>query len=49
MIESVQADIVKVNDSGRDVVEAIKQSDYACILFAMYRGKSYDKLIWKIM
>ena len=47
MIESVYADIVKVNDSGRDVIEAIKQSDYACILFAKYRGKSYDKLIWK--
>ena len=47
MIESVYADIVKVNDSGRDVIEAIKQSDYACILFAKYRGKSYDKLIWE--
>ena len=49
MIESVQADIVKVNDSGRDVIEAIKQSDYASILFAMYRGKPYDKLIWKLL
>ena len=49
MIESVQADIVKVNDSGRDVIEAIKLKDYTCILFTMYRGKSYYKLIWKML
>ena len=49
MIESVYADIIKVNDSGRDVIEAIKLKDYTSILFAMYRGKPYDKLIWKLL
>ena len=34
MIESVYADIVKVNDSGRDVIEAIKLKDYTCIFIS---------------
>ena len=49
MLESEYADIVKVNVSTRDVIEAIKQSDYSSILFAIYRGKPYDKLIWKLV
>ena len=49
MLQSEYADIVKVNVSTRDVIEAIKQSDYSSILFAIYRGKPYDKLIWKLV
>ena len=48
-LQSEYADIVKVNASTRDVIEAIKQSDYSSILFAIYRGKPYDKLIWKLV
>ena len=33
MLKSEYADIVKVNDSVRDVIEAIKQSKYASIFF----------------
>ena len=49
MIVSEYMNIVKVNDSERDVIDAIKQSIYASILFPMYRGKPYDKLIWKLL
>ena len=49
MIVSEYMNIVKVNDSERDVIDAIKQSIYASILFSMYRGKPYDKLIWKLV
>jgi len=49
MLEIEYADTVAINDSARDVIEAIKQSDYSSILFAMYRGKPYDKLIWKLV
>ena len=36
MLESEYVNIVKVNDSARDVIEAIKQSAYSSILF-VYR------------
>ena len=49
MLESEYTDIIKVNASARDVAEAIKQSEYPSILFAMYRGKPYDKMIWKLV
>ena len=48
-LESVYSDIVKVNASTRDVAKAIKQSQYSSILFAMYRGKPYDKMIWRLV
>ena len=44
-LESEYADIVTINYSVRDVIEAIKQSEYASIFFAMYRGKPYNKLL----
>ena len=49
ILESEYTDIIKVNASARDVAEAIKQSEYPSILFAMYRGKPYDKMIWKLV
>ena len=49
MLECEYANIVKVNDSARDVAETIRQSEYSSILFAMYRGKPYDKLIWRLL
>ena len=49
MIESEYANIVKVNDSARDIIETIEQSEYSSILFAMYKGKPYDKLIWRLL
>ena len=48
-LQSEYADIVKVNASTRDVAKAIKQSQYSSILFAMYRGKPIDKLIWRLV
>ena len=47
--ESEYADIVTINHSVRDVIEAIKQAEYASIFFAMYRGKPYYKLIWNLL
>ena len=49
MLENVYSDIVKVNASTRDVAKAIKQSQYSSILFAMYRGKPIDKMIWRLV
>ena len=48
MLESEYAAIVNVNVTPTDVIEAIKQSKYSSILFAIYRGKPYDKMIWKL-
>ena len=37
----------QTNISIRDVIEEIKKSEHSSILFAMYRKKPYDFLVWK--
>ena len=39
--------ITQSNNSPRDVIEAIKQSEHSSILFAIYGKKPYDSLLWK--
>ena len=39
--------ITQPNNSPRDVIEAIKQSEHSSILFAIHRKKPYDALLWK--
>ena len=39
--------ITQQNNSPRDVIEAIKQSEHCPILFAIHRNKPYDLLVWK--
>jgi hypothetical protein len=39
--------ITQQNNSPRDVIEAIKQSEHSSILFAIHRKKPYDLLVWK--
>ena len=41
--------IQKQNSTTRGLVEAIKQSQYSKILFAIHAKKSYDFLIWKLL
>jgi undecaprenyl pyrophosphate synthase len=39
--------ITQQNNSPRDVIEAIKQSEHCSILFAIHKKKPYDLLVWK--
>ena len=46
-IENQYLKIISQNSSPKDVIEAIKQSEYSSILFAIHRKKPYDMLVWK--
>lgn len=46
-IESEYETIIKQNNTTRDVIEAIKQSEYQSILFAIHGKKPYELLVWK--
>jgi hypothetical protein len=46
-IENEYESIVKKSNSTRDVIEAIKQSEYRSILFAIHGNKPYEMLLWK--
>lgn len=39
--------IQEQNSTKRDLIEAIKQSQYSKILFAIHAKKKYDSLLWK--
>ena len=41
--------IQQQNSTTREMVEAIKHSQYRKILFALHAKKSYDILIWKLL
>ena len=46
-IENHYLKITQQNNSPRDVLEAIKQSEHSSILFAIHRNKPYYSLVWK--
>ena len=48
-IENEYQSIVKKSNSARDVIEAIKQSEYRSILFAMHGNKPCEMLLWKLL
>ena len=48
-IENEYQSIVKKSNNERDVIEAIKQSKFRSILFAIHGNKPYEMLLWKLL
>ena len=48
-IENEYQSIVKKSINERDAIEAIKQSEYRSILFAIHGNKPYEMLLWKLL
>jgi hypothetical protein len=48
-LENEYKTIVEQNYTNRDVIEAIKQSEYPSMLISIHAGIFFEKLVWKAL